>query len=434
MDFAEKALLLSQELGFPMDIEQSAFLYSNIASSMKNWEKADEMHVLYLIMRDSTRNEQNTKSTMQLQFQIEYAKKSAADSIKSYDALKLKNAEIATNKANAEKLKIAADSQKKFNYFLIVGLVLVGLFAFALFNRFKHSQNQNKIIAEQNQHSEKLRKKVEHQHLLLEETLQDMSDSIKYAERLQKAILPSNEDLQTNLKDGFVLFKPKDIVSGDFYWMHNTGTQVLVAVADCTGHGVPGAMVSVVCSNALNRSVKEFNLKSPGEILNKTRDLVVETFNRGGQNVRDGMDIALCSISDHKVSFSGANNPIWIIRKEEDRNKELFQNTFSLNGYSLIEFKGNKQPVGFYDCMEKFIQQEIQLYKGDTIFMFTDGFADQFGGDRGKKLMYKPFKNLLLSINHLSMEKQKQELEQFFIEWRGDNEQVDDVCIIGFKV
>lgn len=191
------------------------------------------------------------------------------------------------------------------------------------------------------------------------------------------------------------------------------------AVADCTGHGVPGAMVSVVCHNALNRSVREFNFANPAEILNKTRELVIETFDQGNENVNDGMDIALCTLDLNKkiLQFSGANNPLLIIRKKE-----------------LIEFKGDRQPIGIFSNSKQFTNHEIELKSNDSIYIFTDGFQDQFGGINGKKLKLKGLKEILLSNSNKSMRHQKSRIEDAFNLWKSDLEQIDDVCIMGFRV
>lgn len=312
-----------------------------------------------------------------------------------------------------------------------------------MFNRFKITQrqkniinDQKKVVEQQKEETEKQKAYIEKQHLELEETHKEISDSIKYAERLQLAILPSPESLRQHLKDGFVLFLPKDVVSGDFYWMQKINDMVLFAAADCTGHGVPGAMVSVVCSNALNRTVKEFGITGPAAILNKTRELVIETFARSGKDVKDGMDIALCSLQEDRLIFAGANNPLWVIRKKELIPDDLIdQRGTEINEqFGLIDFKSNKQPVGLYEDMNPFIQTAITLYPGDSIYIFTDGFADQFGGAKNKKLMYKPFKKLLLSLQDLEMNDQKEKLQEFFLSWKGTNEQVDDICIIGVRI
>ena len=274
---------------------------------------------------------------------------------------------------------------------------------------------------------------------MLEETHKEISDSIKYAERLQMAILPSKEDLRTYLGDGFVLFQPKDVVSGDFYWMQNIGDVTLFAAADCTGHGVPGALVSVVCSNALNRSVKEFGLLEPKDVLNKTREIVIETFAASGKDVMDGMDIALCSLDrslkTKQLKFAGANNPLWIVSDNEFVSETQVTSKGALvkGNEVLLEYKGDKQPVGLYPNMKDFKQQEITLHRGDKLYLFTDGFADQFGGENGKKIKYKPFKKYILDTNGLDAETQKKSLDKSFQIWKGSLEQVDDVCIISVE-
>lgn len=281
-------------------------------------------------------------------------------------------------------------------------------------------------------------KEVVAQKEIIEEVYHEIQDSINYAKRLQDAILPRYSDIQQAFSDYFILFRPKDVVSGDFYWFEQKGEISFIASADCTGHGVPGAMVSVVCSNALNRSVNEFNLTSPAQILGKARELVIETFARSGENVKDGMDIALCAFNKNlgKLVFSGANNPLWVVRKNEFLNSEQKENKSSFTGesMSLIEFKADKQPVGLYAGMTDFTDLEIEIKADDRYYFFTDGYADQFGGDKGKKLKYRPFKEILLDIHDVKMSMQNEKLGKMFAQWKGDFEQVDDVCIIGVQV
>jgi serine phosphatase RsbU (regulator of sigma subunit) len=265
----------------------------------------------------------------------------------------------------------------------------------------------------------KLNNRIQTQKQMLEQKNTEITDSITYAKRIQSAILPSSKSFQEKLPNSFILYKPKDIVAGDFYWMKEIGNNVLFAAADCTGHGVPGAMVSVVCSNSLNESVKELQTEQPAKLLEMTRDLVKESLNSGSEDVTDGMDISLCAINliERKLLFSGANNPVYIIRKGE-----------------LIELKGDKQPVGNHYKEKPFTEHQFQLQEDDSIYTFTDGFADQFGGPKGKKFMYKQFKELLLSIVDESIERQKEILNQTFETWRGELEQIDDVCIIGVRI
>jgi serine phosphatase RsbU (regulator of sigma subunit) len=219
------------------------------------------------------------------------------------------------------------------------------------------------------------------------------------------------------LQESFILYKPKDIVAGDFYWMEHKDGKVLFAAADCTGHGVPGAMVSVVCNNGLNRSVREYGLTSPGEILDKTREIVVQEFEKSEEEVKDGMDIALCSLEGNKLQYAGANNPLWIIRNGE-----------------IIETKANKQPIGQFDNPEPYTTHGFDLEQGDSLYIFSDGYVDQFGGEKGKKFKARAFRELLLSIQDKVMEEQKTIIDATFETWKGALEQIDDVCVIGVKI
>jgi serine phosphatase RsbU (regulator of sigma subunit) len=252
---------------------------------------------------------------------------------------------------------------------------------------------------------------------ILEEKNTEILDSINYAKRIQSAILPSDEFVSQHFPNSFILYKPKDIVAGDFYWMEVTDEAVFIAAADCTGHGVPGAMVSVVCNNALNRSVREFGLRAPGEILDKTREIVIAEFAEGGEDVKDGMDIALLAFSNDKLKYAGAHNPLWVIRKGE-----------------IIETKADKQPIGKFEPILPYTTHEFDLKKEDSIYIFSDGFVDQFGGDKGKKLKSQKFRDRLIEIQDRSLADQKADLDRAFEAWKGDLEQVDDVCIIGLRV
>lgn len=266
----------------------------------------------------------------------------------------------------------------------------------------------------------KLNAKINTQKLMLEEKNTEITDSINYAKRIQSAILPATEYFKEQLPNSFILYKPKDIVAGDFYWMQTVNETILFAAADCTGHGVPGALVSVVCSNALNQSVKELNSTNPSKILEETRVLVKERFNKGNEvNVKDGMDIALCSLNKqtNEIEFSGANNPLWVIRNGE-----------------LIIYKGDKQPIGKHFKESPFTNYKEQLQKDDMLYVFSDGYADQFGGPKGKKFMYGQLKKLVLEVAHKSIDEQHNILNQTFEDWKGDLEQLDDVCFIGVRI
>jgi serine phosphatase RsbU (regulator of sigma subunit) len=247
----------------------------------------------------------------------------------------------------------------------------------------------------------------------------EIIDSITYAKRLQDAIMPSEKEIYNNIPESFILYRPKDIVAGDFYFAEQKGDHFFVAAADCTGHGVPGAMVSVVCSNALNRAVIELNLTQPGEILDRVTEMVVDTFKKSDHDVKDGMDISLCviNIKTRQIAWAGANNPLWYVSNDQ-----------------LTEIKATKQPIGKSDNYKSFTTHVLNLAKGSLVYLFTDGYADQFGGPKGRKFMYKQLADIIMANKDLEMGEQRNKLEQAFVNWKGTSEQVDDVCIIGLRL
>ena len=290
-----------------------------------------------------------------------------------------------------------------FNFFV--------LFAFSII--FFASFLKQKIL---------FQKELLNQNLILEHKNSQITDSIKYAKHIQNAILPPINILKRHLKDSFVFYKPKDIVAGDFYWFEKQEDGlILFAAADSTGHGVPGAMVSVVCTNALNRAVKEFGLKDPGLILDKVRELVIECFQKSERDVKDGMDISLCAIdpNNRTLKWAGANNPLWVIKQDSDE---------------VTIVKPNKQSVAITEKPVSFTTHTVELNEGDCFYLFTDGYADQFGGESSKKFMQKRLKELLLRIYKKPMELQKKLIHDNLLTWMGNLEQVDDICFVGVKI
>ena len=282
--------------------------------------------------------------------------------------------------------------------------------------------------------------KIEHIH-------HEITDSIHYAKRIQGAILPTQEFAEKILPNHFVLFKPKDIVSGDFYWMTKVENQVVVAVADCTGHGVPGAFMSMLGAAFLNDIVNKEYITQPAVILRRLRKEIIRALQQKGEvgEQKDGMDIALCAIDfdNMKLQFSGANNPLYIVKSlsssssnkvEENKSSDFINFT----NFELYELKGDKMPIAIYERMDKFTVHEIDIQKGDCLYLFSDGYADQFGGPKGKKFMSKQLKQLLIDNYQLPMQEQKEVLENAIENWMNYEkdiyEQIDDITVMGIKI
>ena len=276
-------------------------------------------------------------------------------------------------------------------------------------------------VKERTEEVVKQKDEIDSQRAKLEELYTDVTASIRYAKRLQDSILPPESAIKKYFPSSFVLFKPKDIVSGDFYWIGKIKNELMFAAVDCTGHGVPGAFMSLVGANGLNSAAKDHKLSDPGLILDDLNKYSSEALNKNNDDsVRDGMDITLCSLNKKqmKLKFAGAYNPLYLIRDNE-----------------LQIIKTDKFAIGSFKPGEKnFETIEIDVKKGDKIYIFSDGYADQFGGPRGKKFMYRQFKETLISTIHESMENQKQLLDKRIESWRGSLEQVDDIVIFGVEV
>ncbi|GAB4281181.1 MAG: hypothetical protein Kow0068_05630 [Marinilabiliales bacterium] len=303
----------------------------------------------------------------------------------------------------------------------------------------KHITDKNEELLQQKEEITAQRDEIEAQRNILqdqkdtiEEINMQINKSIDYAKRIQNAALPEISILKNYLTDYFILFKPRDIVSGDFYWFsHIDGVTVIVA-ADCTGHGVPGAFMSMLGISFLREIVIKEKILNPGLVLKELRKEIItslhQTNNKIEQqgntfetNVKDGMDIALLSIN-HKnktLSYAGANNPLYFIKH---------------NTAVIEEIKADKMLIAIHDKMGDYTTHNLDIENGDRFYIFSDGYADQFGGPKGKKFKYKPFKQLLLSNKEKSMEEQKQNLNDTFEAWRGNNEQVDDVLVIGLQI
>lgn len=293
-------------------------------------------------------------------------------------------------------------------------LTLLFVFAMGLIFASRFSGVFNSVVFLKNKAVEQQRDlKVKNKEILA---------SIQYAKHLQSTILPAPSQVKSNFEKSFIFFEPKDIVSGDFYWVEQHNDKIFFAVADCTGHGVPGAMVSFVCSNALNKTIVEEDNISPNKILDRTREIVIKQFSTSETSLNDGMDISLgvYDPSTKLLEWSGANNPIWVIKKDS---------------YTVTEFRGNKQPIGNYASeLKPFDIHSIQLQQGDRIYLFSDGYIDQFGGENGKKFKSNNLKRLILDIQNSPLDLHLSTLSNAFYEWQGDFEQIDDVCLMGIEI
>lgn len=390
--YTYKAYVMADDVGAKEEIKDAAYAMSRILAGKGFYDSAFFYQNRFVQLNEELMNEQAAKKMAEMEAENQ-------------------------NKENQHRIQLlekqnVIESEAKSFYLLlgIVGFIILSISLYFFYYRyqvkkrsFENLEAKNRIIQNQNH---------------------DILESIRYAKRLQEAILPDHNEIRKSIPKFFALYLPKDMVAGDFYWFEKVDGWYMLACCDSTGHGVPGAMVSVVCSNALNRAVLEMGLLDPAEILDQTRKLVVENFNktaREGGDVKDGMDITFLAIREDlsKAMFAGAHHTLWIKR----------------NGATEFEFiKGDKQPIGVHEKKETFTTHEVQLGKGDRLYMFTDGYADQFGGPQLKKLKNGAVREYLASIQDTALETQQSQLNNFFQQWKGTEEQVDDVTVLGLEV
>ena len=379
------------------NLQWQSDVYQNLAQVYSRFSRFDSAYFYlsqHIAVKDSLFNQEKSKQIAEMEAKYE--------NVEKQKQLEIQQLELDKNQAEIKQHQI-------LEYGLVggvFGLLIVGI---TILFRYREKNKANILLQSKNQ---EIRTKN-----------QEIVESIHYAKRLQSAILPAKKLVNGHLEESFIIYQPKDIVSGDFYWVNPLSeSKVLFAAVDCTGHGVPGAFVSIVGYNLLNKMVDDLKISLPSEILINLNKYMADALSHEGEtNVKDGMDISLCLLDKEnlKLEFSGANNPLYIIRKGE-----------------LIEIKGDKLAIGSYYFREErfFNNHIIDLQKNDMIYSFTDGYADQFGGPKGKKFMYKQFKKLLIDMAEKPLSEQKPILINNFEQWRGDLEQVDDICIIGVRV
>ncbi|MBA3663167.1 MAG: tetratricopeptide repeat protein [Bacteroidetes bacterium] len=408
LQYARRSLNLANELKMPVYIKNASELLYKIYRSQNDVKHALEMHELYTVTKDTLTSEKMRKASIQKGLQIAYERKALADSVKASEAKRV------------EQLKHEQEisRQRSYTYGGIIALILMLVVTLISFKAYKQKQKDNHLISAQKQ--------------LVDIKQKEIIDSINYAKKIQNALLANEGLINQHIPEHFVFFKPKDIVSGDFYWTTSVIRKqsavssslptadcelFYLAVCDSTGHGVPGAFMSLLNISFLNESVKEKNLILPGEILNHVRQQLIDVISKeGGQ---DGMDAILLCINktERTITYSAANNTPLLVEKG-----------------IIKELEKDKMPVGKGPRSDSFTSYSIPYNEGNVIYLCTDGFADQFGGGKGKKFKHKQLTNLLLSVSSLPLNEQRVKLEDVFQKWKGPLEQVDDVCIIGIKL
>ena len=386
--YLNKGIALLKAIGNRDGLKDAYSALSAAYDKKGDYKKAYDYQAMYADLKDTLFDEQVSEQMAEMNAKYESERKNKE--------LIKKDAEIARQQAETEKQRIVRNA-------FIISFVLLAILAFFIYRGYRQKKKANKLLDDKNE---------------------KITDSINYAKHIQESIFPPVNEIKQHLPDFFVLLQPKDIVSGDFYWFAETpGSQsIILAAVDCTGHGVPGAFMSLLNISYLNEAIIEKRITSPEKILDYVRGQIISSLNPEGSDFesKDGMDAVLC-VYDFKglwLRFACANNPLWIVRKND-----------------LIKFKPDKMPVGMhYGEQKPFTANTIGLRKGDIVYTFTDGYADQFGGTKGEKFKYNALKELLLSIQDKSMEEQKEILENTFESWKGDLEQVDDVLVIGIRV
>jgi len=404
-EYANEALQLASSQGVVVDMMNSYWILSDLNEKRNNIHKAYESFKLFKDMSDSLFNTEKANLITEIETKYQTEKK---------------DQQITLQEVELEKRNIEVKQKINQRNAFIGGFVLVLLLAATVLLGYTQKKKANTLLTSQKIEIEDKNVKLETANKENAEKNKKITDSIRYAKRIQEAILPLDKIIKENIEDSFVLYKPRDIVSGDFYWMEVVKEKVLFAAVDCTGHGVPGALVSIVGHNGLNQAVKEFGVTEPAKILDKLNELVLDTFSsKDEHDIKDGMDIAMCCLNTktNTLEYAGANNPLYLIR----------------NGKLQI-YKADKQPIGKFMQRKVFTNQSIALQENDSIYIFSDGYADQFGGTEDKRFTRKQFRDLLLEINDKPMQVQKNLLEEKFNSWKKNADQIDDVLVLGMRM
>ncbi len=403
----KKSLQIAKESNIKKTLSEDYNLLTDVYDSLGRYKDALYAHRQYVSLKDSIFNEQTNKLIQ------EFGKK------ENERQLELKESQIKQQEAENKQ-------QRLMLYGLGVIIIFVVIFIFLIFRQYRQKKRANEILEAKN--------------LLITQQKQEITDSIQYAQYIQLAVLPQVSAISTMVADHFILFKPRDIVSGDFYWMKElkTSNSLMVTAADCTGHGVPGAFMSLLGISFLNEITSHRELDSPGLILDQLKQKVIESLHQTEEvgSSHDGMDMSFIIINKNEkhVKYAGANNPLYLIRSNEmppvESEKKIEGET-----HTLYEIKADKMPIGIsHASHSKFTTHTFDYIEGDAIYLFSDGYADQFGGKKYKKMKYASFKQMLLANINLPMVEQKHQIDELHMKWKGGNEQTDDIIVIGIRL
>ncbi|MES2588663.1 MAG: tetratricopeptide repeat protein [Bacteroidota bacterium] len=421
LKIAQEAYNFGLETGDLSSQSSSSFILYKVYKILNKPSLALKYYEIHTDLDKKIQNDENKKQLLSFEFD----KKSVEDSLKNNQKIKIKNTALhfaeKQNKINQEKI-----------IYLIFGLILLVLLILFVFNRFQVTKKQKLTIENQ-------KYEVEKQKMIIEEINHQIHDSINYAKMIQQAVLPILE-VEKMFDEAFLIYQPKDIVSGDFYWLEQENNVSYFCVADCTGHGIPGAFISMIGTILINEIFNSKQIREPNLILNELSRLIQLTLmTKEHKILNDGMDISFCSLNLAKkeLSFAGANNGIYILSSEDKLqvNQAPFLPKIEKNGVHLFKVEADKKPIGKHHSDEsEFSLKTIQVQEDDLIVLLSDGFVDQFGGPKGKKFKSVQFEEILLNLFNEKISTIKEQLFTEFITWKGAHEQVDDVCIIAVKV
>ena len=459
--YAEQSISIAKKIG-ALDEEKCAYEYlATTYDSLKNFEQACKYLKLFKLMNDSIFNIESARQVKEMEAVYQTEKNQ-------------KEIELLNKDKELQQIEISKQEMLKYSFF--IGFALMLILSFVVYMNYSQKKKANIILTEQkkqieeknevlNQQNEEIsaqRDEIESQRDIvtyqkdkIEEIHNQLTSSIYYAKRIQNAVLPNKEFLDKTLKDYFVYFKPRDIVSGDFFWINVRKNYLLIAVADCTGHGVPGAFISMLGISFLNDIVARDDITQADHVLNTLREYVLKSLQQKGSegehkditfsdssSVKDGMDISFVCINTepvytesgiekYKVQFAGANNSLYLVTGEASQQP-------ATSNQQLIELKGDKMPISIYRNMNEFTNHEFTLQKGDTIYLSTDGFCDQYGGPDDRKFLSRNFRKLLFNISANPMNKQKGILSDTLASWMNNKgktyEQTDDITVMGIRL